>query len=243
MVLFPVARQHSEIAARRFVSSADRSTPVTGNHTTSMAGKTVLITGAGGGIGRATAKGLAAMGAHLAITGRDRRRLESAAEELRAAGGEVLVFVADLSSQAQVRRLADEVLAIVPRIDVLINNAYNQSKLANVLFAYELARRLGGTSVTANALHPGLVSTSFGAEAPGNAQRLLVPILRPFMKTPAGGAATSVYVASAPELRDVSGRYFARCRARRSTGRSYDTTVAARLWRTSAGLAGLIAAS
>jgi retinol dehydrogenase 14 len=135
------------------------------------------------------------------------------------------------------------VLAIVPRIDVLINNAYNQSKLANVLFTYELARRLGGTSVTANALHPGLVSTSFGAEAPGNAQRLLVPILRPFMKTPAGGAATSVYVASAPELRDVSGRYFARCRARRSTGRSYDTTVAARLWRTSAGLAGLIAAS
>ncbi len=89
-----------------------------------MAGRTVLVTGGSGGIGRATALGLAAMGAHLAITGRDRGRTEDAAREIRAAGGEVDVFVADLSCQAQVRRLAGEVLQRrISRIDALVNNA------------------------------------------------------------------------------------------------------------------------
>src|SRR5919197_1325662 len=169
-------------------------------------------------------------------------------------GGQVDVFVADLSCQSEVRRLADEVLHSLSRIDVLVNNvggywntrhvttdglertfalnhlapflltnllldrlkqsapsrvvtvashaqamgridfddlqgersysgarAYNQSKLANVLFTYQLARRLRATSVTANAVHPGLVSTAFGADDPGVVQRLLVPFLRPFM--------------------------------------------------------------
>ena len=89
-----------------------------------MAGRTVLVTGGSGGIGRATALGLAAMGAHLAITGRDRGRTQDAAREIRAAGrGQVDVFVADLSSQSQVRRLAGEVLQSLSRIDVLVNNA------------------------------------------------------------------------------------------------------------------------
>ncbi len=88
-----------------------------------MAGRTVLVTGGSGGIGRATALGLAAMGAHLAITGRDRGRTQDAAGEIRAVGGQVDMFVADLSSQAQVRRLAGEVLQSLPRIDVLVNNA------------------------------------------------------------------------------------------------------------------------
>src|SRR5438105_10213680 len=88
-----------------------------------MAGRTVLVTGGSGGIGKATAVGLARMGAHLAITGRDRERLDDAAIEIRAAGsGPVDVFVADLSSQSEVRRLADEVLHSLPRIDVLVNN-------------------------------------------------------------------------------------------------------------------------
>jgi len=68
--------------------------------------------------------------------------------------------------------------------------AYNQSKLANLLFTYEQARRLPAGGTTANALHPGVVRTAFGAEDPGRAQRLLVPILRPFMQTPTHGAAT-----------------------------------------------------
>jgi retinol dehydrogenase 14 len=281
-----------------------------------MAGKTVLVTGASGGIGRATALGLATMGAHLAITGRDRGRTEGAAREVRAAGGgQVEVFVGDLSSRSEVRRLADEVLQSLPRLDVLVNNvggywdtrhvtadglehtfalnhlapflltnllldrlkqnaparvvtvssnahalgevdfddlqgersysgarAYNQSKLANVLFTYELARRLQGTSVTANALHPGVVSTSFGAEDPRRIQRLLIPLLRPFMKSPAKGAATSIYLASAPELEQVTGRFFANEKPKRSSERSYDEATAARLWKVSADLVGLTAA-
>src|SRR5438874_13429304 len=88
-----------------------------------MTGKTVLVTGGSGGIGKATALGLATMGAHLAITGRDRGRAEDAAREIRTAGGgQVDVFVADLSSQSEVRRLADEVLQSLPRINVLVNN-------------------------------------------------------------------------------------------------------------------------
>ena len=93
-------------------------------HDGPMAGRTVLVTGATSGIGRATALGLARMGACVAITGRDRGRTQDAAGEICAAGGmKVEVFVADLSCQAQVRRLASEVLDGLPRIDVLVNNA------------------------------------------------------------------------------------------------------------------------
>jgi NAD(P)-dependent dehydrogenase (short-subunit alcohol dehydrogenase family) len=278
-----------------------------------LAGRTVLITGGTSGIGRATALGLASMGARVAITGRDRDRTEDAARQIRAAGGGAVDgFVADLSSQSQVRRLADEVLGALPRIDVLVNNvggywntrhvtadglertfalnhlapflltnllldrltqsaparvvtvasnaqamgridfddlqgerdysgarAYNQSKLANVLFTYQLARRLVGSGVTANALHPGVVSTRFGAEDPGGTQRLFVPFMRPFMKSPTQGAATSIHVASSPDLDTVTGRYFANSKPKKSSQRSYDETVAARLWQVSADLVGL----
>jgi retinol dehydrogenase-14 len=92
-------------------------------HSGPMAGRTVLVTGGSGGIGRATALGLAIMGAQLAISGRDRERTESAAREIRTAGGgEVDVVVADLSSQSEVRRLADELLQSLSRIDVVVNN-------------------------------------------------------------------------------------------------------------------------
>ena len=121
--------------------------------------------------------------------------------------------------------------------------AYNQSKLANVLFTYELARRLQATSVTANALHPGVVRTSFGAEDPAVVQRLFIPFLLHFMKTPAQGAATSIYLASAPDLEQVTGRYFANSKPKRSSERSYDKAAAARLWQVSADLVGLAAAA
>ena len=88
-----------------------------------MTGKTVLITGSTAGVGKATALGLAAMGARVAITGRDVARAESTGREIGvAAGGQVDVFVADLSSQEEVRRLAEEVLQRLSRIDVLVNN-------------------------------------------------------------------------------------------------------------------------
>ncbi|MGH3332930.1 MAG: SDR family NAD(P)-dependent oxidoreductase, partial [Nocardioidaceae bacterium] len=114
--------------------------------------------------------------------------------------------------------------------------AYNQSKLANVLFTYELARRTEGTGVTANVLHPGVVDTAFGQEDSGRWMRLMLPVVRPFMKSPERGAATSVHLASSPDVAEVSGRYFVNSEAKRSSARSYDETTAARLWQVSAEL-------
>jgi NAD(P)-dependent dehydrogenase (short-subunit alcohol dehydrogenase family) len=278
-----------------------------------MAGRAVLVTGGSNGIGRATALGLAGMGADVAIIGRNPGRAQDAAREIRQVGsGRVDVFVGDLSDQAQVRRLAAELLDRLDHIDVLINNvggywntrhitadglertfainhlapflltnlllerltgsvparvvtvssnaqslgrvafddlqgeqnysgarAYKQSKLANLLFNYELARRLPASAVTANALHPGMVSTSFGAGDPGTVQRLMVPILRPFMRSPMGGAATSIHLASSPELTGVTGQFFVNGKPRRSSERSYDEAAGRRLWRLSADLVGL----
>jgi len=121
------------------------------------------------------------------------------------------------------------------------SRAYSQSKLANVLFTYELARRLAASAVTANALHPGVVNTSFGAEDPGGVQRLLVPFVRPFLKAPEQGAATSIHLASSHDLDQVSGRYFANSKPKKSSKASYDQPAAERLWQVSAELVHLTA--
>ena len=286
--------------------------------THSMIGKTVLITGGTGGIGRAAAIGLASMGARVGITGRDRARADRAAAKIIHASGNPVVdiFVADMSSQAEVRRLADEVLAAYPRLDVLVNNvggfwshrhvtadglehtfalnhlapflltsllaerlivsaparvvtvssgaqsmgkidfddlmgerkysgqtAYNQSKLANVMFTYELARRFEGTGVTATVLHPGMTNTAFSAEDPSRAFAPLVAVLRPFMRSPEKGAETPVFLASSPEAEGITGQYFANRAPKTSNKSSYDNEAAARLWRVSADLVGLTADS
>jgi len=283
-----------------------------------MTGKTVLITGGTGGIGKAAAVGLASMGARVGITGRDQARAERAATDIEAESGNqaVDVFVADLSSQTEVRRMAGEVLAAYPRLDVLVNNvggfwshrhmtadglehtfalnhlapflltslllerltdsaparivtvssgaqsmgkidfddlmgeqdysgqrAYNQSKLANVMFTYELARRLETTGVTATALHPGMTNTSFSAEDPARAMAPVVFVVRPFMRSPRKGAETVVYLASSSAVEGVSGMYYANRRAKRSNDSSYDAEVTARLWRVSAELVGVVVAS
>jgi retinol dehydrogenase 14 len=282
--------------------------------TSPMTGKTVLITGGTGGIGRAAAIGLAAMGARVGITGRDRARAEQAAAAINRESGNpaIDIFVADMSSQADVRRLAGEVLAAYPRLDVLLNNvggfwahrhltadglehtfalnhlapflltsilldrlmasaparivtvssgaqsmgkidfddlmgerkysgqeAYNQSKLANVMFTYELARRLEGSGVTATVLHPGVTSTGFGAEDMARGWGPLIALMRPFMKSPERGAETPIYLASSPEAEGVSGSYFANRKAKESHASSYDTTTTGRLWDVSADLVGL----
>ncbi len=113
--------------------------------------------------------------------------------------------------------------------------AYKRSKLANLLFTYELSRRLAGEPITVNALHPGFVATNIGVRnnfVPG----FLWWIGRQFAIDVEAGAATSVYLASAPELSAVSGRYFIKSRPARSSDASYDREAAVRLWEISADL-------
>jgi len=107
---------------------------------------------------------------------------------------------------------------------------YGMSKLANILFTFELARRLEGTRVTANAVHPGGVATRLGTNNPGLLGKLLPLAMRPFFKTPAQGAETSLHVAIAPELASTSGRYFAESREHKTTAAARDAGAALRLW-------------
>jgi NAD(P)-dependent dehydrogenase (short-subunit alcohol dehydrogenase family) len=111
--------------------------------------------------------------------------------------------------------------------------AYSQSKLANVLFTYELARRLDGTGVTATVLHPGVVRAGFATEDPSPIRKLFLPLTRLFLKTPQKGAATSIYLASSPEVEGVTGTYFVGRKPRASSPAARDTAAAARLWQIS----------
>jgi NAD(P)-dependent dehydrogenase (short-subunit alcohol dehydrogenase family) len=115
---------------------------------------------------------------------------------------------------------------------------YGASKLANLLFAAELARRLEGTGVTVNSVHPGAVATRLGQNN-GALGRALTRLLAPLFLTPAQGAATSLYAASAPELEATSGRYFVRSREARPSAAARDAAAARRLWDASAALVGL----
>ena len=108
-------------------------------------------------------------------------------------------------------------------------DGYKRSKLANLLFTYELARRLEGTGITANALHPGLVASNFGMNNPG-LFRLLKPLMNLFSITNEQGAQTSIYLASSSEIDGVSGKYFVKCRPVPSSEASYDKASATRLW-------------
>jgi NAD(P)-dependent dehydrogenase (short-subunit alcohol dehydrogenase family) len=270
-----------------------------------MQGKTVLVTGANQGIGKATAIALAQKGANVVIVARNAEKGQAALDEVKAAstGGKAELIVADLSSQGQVRGAAAEFKSRHDQLHVLVNNAgiyvperhttvdgleetfglnhlgyflltrelldvlkktapsrivnvsseahrgatmqwddlqwethryrafksYGQSKLANVLFTYELARQLEGTGVTANALHPGVIGSGFG-QTYGSALSVLVKIARPFMLTPEEGARTSVYLASSPDVEGVSGKYFSKCKAVRSNAVSYDEPSQRKLW-------------
>ncbi|HEY9078109.1 MAG TPA: SDR family oxidoreductase [Anaerolineaceae bacterium] len=279
---------------------------------TDMLGKTCLVTGATDGIGKKTAEALAAQGARVVIVGRNPEKTTRVVEEMRtqSRNEQVEGLVADLSVQAEVRRLAGEVLARCERLDVLVNNAggvfmrrelsqdgiemtfalnhlnyflltnlllerlkasaparvvvvssgahlaakldfndlqgersyqgwvaYSRSKLANLYFAYELARRLAGTGVTVNALHPGFVATRFGL----NNQKWgkLFRFSQLLALRPEQGAETSIYLASSPDVEGVTGKYFDRKRAVKSSAASYDETAARRLWEISLALTGL----
>ncbi|MGH8461548.1 MAG: SDR family oxidoreductase [Stenotrophobium sp.] len=108
-------------------------------------------------------------------------------------------------------------------------HAYGQAKLANLLFTRELARRLKGSKVTINAFHPGAVATDIYRQAPG----LLQPLIKAFMLTPAQGADTAVWLATAPELAHVSGEYFIKRKQKAGSAASRDAALATKLWQLS----------
>jgi len=278
-----------------------------------MPGKVCLVTGATAGIGQVTARELARRGEHVVVVGRSPDRCAQALAEIRAQSpaGSAESLVADLSSLADLRRVADQVIERFPRVDVLVNNAggiflsrlesadgiemtlalnhlsyfvltnlllnllkaskparivnvssdahtgvsinfddiqgkqrysgwraYKQSKLANILFTDELARRLEGSGVTANCLHPGFVRTTIFRQQ-GVAGWLLRRAADLIALSPEEGARTSIYLASSPEVDGVSGRYFVKEKPAVSSPQSHDAAAALRLWQVSEELAGL----
>ncbi len=111
---------------------------------------------------------------------------------------------------------------------------YGRSKLANILFTTELARRLAGTGVTANSLHPGSVATGYARD--GDTTGFMawgIKVYAPFSLTPEQGARTSVYLCSSPEVEGVTGKYFAKCKEKTPSANARDEAAAARLWEVS----------
>jgi len=254
-----------------------------------MKGKVCLVTGGTSGIGRVTARVLAERGAEVIVVGRSAARLRETAEEIQTITGRpVSTMLADLSSLEETRRLAEQVRAGFPKLDVLINNAgnlftsrvvtpeghertwalnhlspllltlellpllkaaapsriinvnsdahafgsidlteqrdttrfrglkaYANAKLANMMATFALARRLEGTGVTVNCLHPGFVSTGIGKEMHWALRFLQNVVLEPFRLSAEKGALTTLHLACAAELAEVTGGYFVKCRQRR----------------------------
>jgi len=278
-----------------------------------MKGKICMVTGATSGIGLFTALELARMRATVILVSRNPQRCEAVASRIHQLthNSAVVYFAADLSSQAQIRQLAEKFHSRFSRLDVLVNNAgafflrrqesvdgiemtfalnhlnyfllthllldtikasaparivnvssdshrgarldfddiqgkcsysgfraYGQSKLANVLFTYELARHLEGLQVTANALHPGFVATNIGKNN-GLLAKLVMSIVHLGALPLKEGARTGTYLASSPDVEDISGKYFTREKSVQSDPASYILPDARRLWELSAEMTGM----
>jgi len=151
-----------------------------------------------------------------------------------------------ISSKARIINVSSDaqMMGRIDFIDLMLERrfggfrAYSQSKLANIIFTYELARRWGGSGLTANAMHPGAVGTNFGTGA-RPAFRFLIKIGKPFLKSPEKGADTIIYLASSPEVEGINGRYFTRRRQIRSNARSHNRDTGKKLWDVSVELTGL----
>ncbi|XP_034435640.1 retinol dehydrogenase 14b [Hippoglossus hippoglossus] len=283
-----------------------------------MRGKTVIVTGANSGIGRALTAELLKLQARVIMACRDRGSAEEAARDIRrtagAEQGEVVVKHLDLASLGSVRRFCEEISQEESKIDVLVNNAglyqcphmmtedgfemqlgvnhlghfllshllldllktsapsrivvvssklykyghinfddlnsesdynkascYSQSKLANLLFTLELARRLEGTGVTVNALTPGIVRTRLGrhVQIPLLAKPLFYLASLIFFKSPLEGAQTPLYLACSPEVEGVSGKCFANCEEEELMAKATDDQAAKKLWDISSRMVGL----
>jgi len=150
-------------------------------------------------------------------------------DRLRRSAPSRIITVASGAHRAARRGLDFDDLQSTHRYGAM--RAYAASKLANIHFARELARRLDGTGVTSNALHPGFVSSNFARE--GDAGRLgeiATSLLRPFAISPERGARTSVHLASSPDVEGVTGGYFYKGRPARTSKAAADDAAAARLW-------------
>ncbi len=159
-------------------------------------------------------------------------------DPLRAAGaatGDARVVVVASDAHQAVRGIAFDDLQLARGWAPM--RAYAQSKLANVMFAYALARRLAGTGVVANALHPGVIASGFGAGT-GGVFGTLFNVARPFMTSPEKGARTSVFLASEPAIRGATGGYYKKARAARSSGPSHDVAAQEALWAATEGMVG-----
>ena len=277
-----------------------------------MSASVCLVTGATGGIGYETARGVALKGAATVVVGRDQAKTVAKAHQIWLESGvPVGPLVCDLSSQEQVKNLIAEIRTRFPRLNILINNAgvftmrrmltadgierqwavnqlayymiaesladllvanapariiqvasdahydgkidfddlsgargysgtraYSQSKLANVLHTYDLARRLEGTGVTVNCLHPGVVRTGI-ARNNGGVVALAMHVRGLFTPGPAEGARTSVYLATSLEVANMTGTYFENCEPKRSAPLSYDTALQEQLRESCAQLTGV----
>lgn len=278
-----------------------------------MQGKTIVVTGGTSGIGEVAALELAAKGARIVLVARSRPRGEAslARLEARAPGLGHTVHYADMAQLSQMKRVAAEIAAAEPKIDVLINNAgamfanrittedglektfalnhlsyfvlttglrasllaapgarivntasdahktaqldiddlqmtkkytsfqaYGRSKLANILFTRELARRLKGTGLTANCLHPGFVASRFGEEAGGLVSHV-IGLAKILAISPEEGAKTIVYLASSPDVAGMSGEYFYKCRRAKPASAGRDDPLARVLWEKSVTLTGM----
>src|SRR5262245_6859375 len=278
-----------------------------------MRGKTIVISGATSGIGQVAAERLAAMGARLVLIARDKARGQATLDRLcpLSPGVRHSIHYADLSRLAEVKRVAAEIAAAEPRIDVLINNAgalfasrqltpdgleltfatnhmsyfvltyglrdrlrasgsarvvnvasdahkgerldfndlqsarsyrglsvYGRTKLCNILFTRELARRWQSPGVTASSLHPGFVSTRFG-DMSGGMLSWVVRAAKVFAISPEKGAETIVYFASSDQVAGATGLYYYKCRPATPTREAQDDDTARRLWQESEKLTGV----
>jgi len=268
----------------------------------SLNGKIALVTGANSGMGMATTKALADMGATVVMLCRNEKRGRKAFNILKEKSDRKLdIMFCDLGDFSSIRAFAEAFHQKYEKLDILVNNAgfisldrqitkdglerqfgvnhighflltmklidlfeeggrivnvasgahktgnihfedinltkgfnvikaYSQSKLANVLFTRELAKRLKSKKITVNCCHPGAVATNIGISRDTGFGKTITGMLKPFFQTSEQGARTAIYLAASAGVKDITGQYFYKCKIAKSSKRSKDMKLAKRLF-------------